>query len=167
MPADINPYNLNLGRIDAGDWLSTVPSKASFGIRIGYPRSWSATRAEMEIRSLISSFAAAAKFAIEPRVTLNGFRAEGYLLDADTPLARDLSAAHAAAHGSLPEIETLGSTTDARTYLRHFGIPAVCYGAIAHEMYGIDENVELRSIVDAARTLARFILMRFGGEVPA
>ena len=61
-----------------------------------------------------------------------------------------------------PAIFTLGSTTDARTYLNDFGIPAVCFGAIGHNLHGIDESVELQSIVDAARTLARFLLMRFG-----
>ena len=73
-----------------------------------------------------------------------------------------MSAAHEAAHGVPPPAFTLGSTTDARAYLNDFDIPALCYGPIAYNMHGIDESVELQSIVDAARTLARFILMRFG-----
>ena len=56
------------------------------------------------------------------------------------------------------------STTDARTYLNDFNIPALCFGATAHNIHGVDESVELQSIVDAARTLARFILIRFGGD---
>jgi acetylornithine deacetylase len=56
----------------------------------------------------------------------------------------------------------LPSTTDARLYLNDFNIPALCFGAVAHGMHGIDESVELQSIVDAARTLARFLLNRFG-----
>ena len=63
-----------------------------------------------------------------------------------------------------PPAFTLGSTTDARIYLNDFNIPAVCFGAIAHDIHGIDESVELQSIVDAARTLARFLLIRFGGD---
>ena len=60
----------------------------------------------------------------------------------------------------------LPTTTDARTYLNDFGVPAVCFGAVAHDMHGIDESVELQSIVDAAQTLSRFLLNRFG-EVTA
>jgi acetylornithine deacetylase len=41
------------------------------------------------------------------------------------------------------------------------GEAAVCYGATGHDFHGIDESVELQSIIDAARTLARFIHTRF------
>ena len=83
-------------------------------------------------------------------------------MDSDSALVRDLRAAHLDAHGELPVTFSLGSTTDARTYLNGFGVPAVCFGAIAHDMHGIDESVELASIVAAARTLSRFLLLRFG-----
>ena len=163
-----NPYNLNLGQVHGGDWNSTVPSSASFGIRMGFPRGWSASRAEEELRRVVASFASLEGFPIPPRVTLTGFRAEGYLLDENSDLLRDLSAAHRAAHGVEPERFTLGSTTDARAYLNGFGIPAVCYGASAYNMHGVDESVDLQSIVDAARTVSRFLLARFGSrEQPA
>jgi acetylornithine deacetylase len=157
-----NPYNLNLGRVRGGDWASTVPSSATFGIRLGFPRGWSASRAEEELRRVVASFASLEGFPIPPRVTLTGFRAEGYLLDENSDLVRDLSAAHRAAHGVEPARFTLGSTTDARAYLNGFGIPAVCYGASAFNMHGVDESVDLQSIVDAARTVGRFLLARFG-----
>ncbi len=162
-----NPYNINLGEVHGGDWLSTVPSRANFGVRVGFPRSWTAEQTETELRQTIVEFADAAGFAIAPTVTLTGFRARGYRLDADSRLVRDLSAAHRDAHGIAPPTFSLGSTTDARSYLNDFSIPAVCFGATAHDMHGIDESVELQSIVDAARTLARFILMRFGDEAAA
>jgi acetylornithine deacetylase len=51
----------------------------------------------------------------------------------------------------------MASTTDGRLYLNDFDTPAICYGPTAHDIHGIDESVELRSIVGGARTLARFI----------
>jgi acetylornithine deacetylase len=157
-----NPYNLNLGQVRAGDWTSTAPSSATFSIRAGFPRAWSASRAEEKLRCTVAAFASLEGFPIPPRVTLTGFRAEGYLLDESAPLVRDLSAAHRAAHGVEPARFTLGSTTDARAYLNGFGIPAICYGAKAHNIHGVDESVELQSIVEAARTVGRFLLARFG-----
>ena len=56
----------------------------------------------------------------------------------------------------------MASTTDARLYLNDAGVPAVCYGPTGHDIHGIDESVELRSIVDGARTLARFIADWYG-----
>ena len=161
--ADANPYHVNLGRLVAGDWISTVPSSATLGIRIGFPRAWTPEEAEAELRQVVTAFAAEARFPVGPKVTLSGFRARGYLQGIDAPLLRDLAAAHCAAHGSEPALYSVGSTTDARTYINDFAIPAVCYGATAHDMHGVDESVELQSIIGAARTLARFLLMRFGG----
>lgn len=161
-----NPYSVNLGTIIAGDWISTVPSSARLGVRIGFPRAWTAEQAERRLRYVIAAFASGAGFPVPPAVTLSGFRARGYLLAPDHRLLRDLGAAHRSAHGAAPDVFTLGSTTDARIYLNDFGIPAVCYGARAEQMHGIDEAVDLASIVDAARTLARFILMRFREDRP-
>lgn len=163
--ADASPYNVNLGTIEAGDWNSTSPSVATLGLRLGYPSEWTPDQAEREIRAKIAELTGDdSAFPKPPAVMLSGFRAAGYEIDPSDPLVRDLASAHTDAHGTAPEIYTLGSTTDARTYLNDFGIPAVCYGAVAHGMHAVDESVELQSIVDAARTLARFLIARFGAE---
>ena len=167
LPANQNPYNVNLGKMHAGDWTSSVPSSAKLSVRVGFPRSWTPTRAESEVRQVISAFADEAGLPAQPTVTFTGLRAQGYLLDGDCRLVRDLSAAHLDAHGFAPAKFSLGSTTDARAYLNDYGIPAVCFGATAHDMHGIDESVELQSIVDAARTLARFIWRRFSASEPS
>lgn len=162
--AEPMPYAVNLGTIEAGDWISTAPSRAMLGVRVGFPRGWSAATAEERVRAAISDIAAAdPDFSVPPTVTPSGLRAEGYLLDPESSLARDLAKAHAAAHGAAPAAISMGTTTDARTYLAA-GIPAICYGPRGHDLHGIDESVELQSIVDVARTLARFILDRFGEE---
>jgi acetylornithine deacetylase len=156
-------YNLNLGTVAAGDWRSTVPASATFGVRVGYPRSWSPDRAEAEVRAFIrSAVQSDPDFTAQPVVTASGFRASGYWQDPQHALVADLRAAHLDAHGVEPATFSLGSTTDARTYINGFGVPAVCFGATAHNMHGIDESVELQSIVDGARTLGRFLLSRFG-----
>lgn len=116
------------------------------------------------MREAISAIAAAERFPVAPEVTLTGFRAQGYLIDGQAPLVRDLSAAPTDAHGAPPKTYALGSTTDARFYLNDFGIPAVRFGVIGHRLHGVDEYVELHSIIDAARTLGRFLFMRFTAE---
>ena len=162
MAPDAKPYAVNLGKVRSGDWTSTSPSHALFSLRIGFPRAWTPTEAEAAVRQAIAAFVASDPgFPTQPTVTLTGFRAKGYLLDPETPLVRDLAAAHRAAHGSDPAIYTLGSTTDARTYVNDFAVPAVCFGAVGRDLHGIDESVHVQSIVDAAQTLSRFLLKRF------
>ncbi|MBI1172467.1 M20/M25/M40 family metallo-hydrolase [bacterium] len=165
MDSNQSPYNVNLGKVQSGDWTSTAPASATFGVRIGFPRAWTLPEAEARLRQVIADFVKAdGGFATAPVVTLTGLRAKGYLQDAASPLIRDLSAAHAAAHGAPPPVYTAGSTTDARFYVNDFGLDAVCYGAIGHDLHGIDESVDLQSIIDAARTLARFLLLRFDAQ---
>ena len=165
LPGNQSPYNVNLGKVQSGDWISTAPSSAVFGVRIGFPRAWTLTKAEAEVRKAIAAFVTAdGGFGVPPVVRLAGLRARGYLQAASSPLIRDLSAAHLQAHGTRPAVYSVGSTTDARFYVNDFGIDAVCFGAIGHDLHGIDESVDLQSIIDAARTLARFVLMRFGAQ---
>jgi acetylornithine deacetylase len=169
MGANERAYNINLGKVSAGDWTSSAPASALFSVRIGFPRGWTPDEAEVRVRAEIADLVEAdSDFAIQPTVTLSGFRAKGHYIGPDTDLVRDLMQAHAEAHGAPPPAFMLGSTSDARIYLEDFGVPAVCYGASGANLHGVDEYVELKSIVDAARTLARFLLKRFGkqGDTP-
>ncbi len=70
---------------------------------------------------------------------------------------QQLAAAHERVHGVRPRAFRLASTTDARHYLNELGCPALCYGPRVRNIHGIDEAVELASIVAGARTLTRFI----------
>jgi acetylornithine deacetylase len=165
MGANERAYNINLGKVAAGDWTSSAPASALFSVRIGFPRGWTPDEAEARVRAAISDMVEAdSDFTLQPTVTPSGFRAKGHFISPDTELVRDLMRAHAEAHGAPPPSFMLGSTSDARIYLEDFGIPAVCYGASGANLHGVDEYVELNSIIAAARTLARFLLMRFGKQ---
>lgn len=154
-----HPYNVNVGRICSGDWTSSVPARALASIRVGFPRFWSPAQAEEAVREVIFTEAAEDPWLAEhpPVVRPSGFRAEGYALDPDHPLVATVAAAHKAAHGTTPSPYAIGSTTDARFYLNQFNRPALCYGPNVRNMHGVDEAVELASIVAGARTLARVI----------
>ena len=157
-----SPYNVNLGTVSSGDWTSSVPAVARLSVRIGFPRAWSPSFAESEVRSLVDAFAANdPDFNESPRLRTSGLRAAGYTIAANHELVLALGDAHQSAHGESLRTFSLGSTTDARTYLNDFGVAAACYGAVSHNIHGIDESVELQSIIDGARTLARFLANRF------
>jgi len=154
-----HPFELNIGRFVSGDWASSVPAVARFEIRVGFPLGWTAADAEARVRACISAAAEQDPWlrANPPGIRASGFRAEGYDLAADAPLARRMATAHREAHGTDPRGYVIGSTTDARIYLNRQGIPALCYGPRTTAIHGVDEGVELASIVDGARTLARFL----------
>ena len=154
-----SPYNLNIGEIRSGDWPSSVPVDATVRLRVGYPRSWTADEAEQAVREAVANVVKQdGGFPAEPAVRLSGFRAPGYLLAEDHPLTRTLAKAHKHAHAIEPAAISIGSTTDARTYLNYFDTPALCYGPTASNIHGVDESVDLDTIVSGARTLARFLV---------
>jgi acetylornithine deacetylase len=157
------PYNINVGVITAGDWASSVPARARLRVRVGFPRGWTADEAFGRVEAAVARAAAGDAWLAghPPRLRQTGFRAEGYLLAGDHPLANAVADAHASAHGGPPRRMVLGSTTDARFYLNQFAVPALAYGPVARNIHAADEAVELASIVRGAQTLARFIARFF------
>jgi acetylornithine deacetylase len=164
-----HPYNLNVGTFAAGDWPSSVPAVATLRIRVGHPTAWSAQEAEERVRAAIASVAEDEPWLREhpPMIRASGFKAQGYALPADDPLAELVAGAHVAVHGVRPSTKPVASTTDARLYLNGFGVPALCYGPVAHDIHGIDESVELSSIVAGARTLARVLASWYAEDPPS
>ncbi|MEW9531947.1 M20/M25/M40 family metallo-hydrolase [Microbispora sp. NPDC049125] len=160
-----SPYNVNLGQISAGDWPSSVPTSALVRLRVGFPRGWSPDEAERRVRAAVDDIVARdGRFPSAPQVTATGFRAAAYALPGGHPLSAAMARAHREVHGADPRTFVLGATTDARFYVNDFGVPALCYGPQAYDMHGVDESVDLRSIVDGAKVLARFVHRWFQPE---
>jgi acetylornithine deacetylase len=157
-------YRVNVGTLEGGDWPSTAPGSARMAIRLGFPSGMDLADAEREARASIAAAAALDPWlsANPPRVRLSGLRAEGYAVDPGSEVVATLSAAHLAAHGTLPALVGTNATTDARFYVNQAGTPAICFGPRTRGMHGADEAVELASIVDGARTLARFMARWMG-----
>jgi acetylornithine deacetylase len=161
-----HPYNVNVGSVRAGDWPSSVPARTRLRVRVGHPTSWSTKRAEAQVRDAIESACAEDPWLRDhvPEIRASGFRAQGYSLSPDHPLARGMAAAHERVHGAPAGVKHMASTTDARYYLNQFDVPALCFGPRAHDIHGIDESVELDSVVAGARTLTRFLIDWYAAE---
>jgi acetylornithine deacetylase len=160
------PYGVNVGRFDSGSWSSSVPEVARIGVRVGHPATWSVEETVEQVRLAVQEASAADPWLVEhpPAYRLNGYRAERYAQDPAHPLVQQVVRAHEAAHGVTPPTVSIGSTTDARYYLNQFDMPALAYGPRVTGIHGVDEGVELASIVDGARTLVRFLHDHLGAE---
>lgn len=163
-----HPYTVNPGVLTAGDWASSVPSGAHLEVRVGHPREWSADDMLERVREALATGCSGDEWlaAHPPRCRLSGFRAERHAQEPRGELVDTLRDAHRQAHGEEARLVALGSTTDARFYLNQFGVPAVAYGPRTRNMHGVDEAVELESIVDTARTVARFLRSWFAVGAP-
>ncbi|WP_437880082.1 M20 family metallopeptidase [Pseudomonas sp. LRF_L74] len=153
------PINFNLGRIEGGEWTSSVPTRCRLDIRVGfYPgRTIEDVRGELET-CIQDAFAAhpASKDA-QYRIRYEGFKAEGCEVDMNTPMVTSLKDVHRDVLGTEVAEYTFEGTTDARFFNLYGGIPATCYGATGDNIHGIDEWVSIDSIMDATKVLAVFI----------
>ncbi len=153
-----HPINLNIGVVRGGDWPSTVAAECTLSCRLalfpGQPVTWLQERVEVAIAEAASAHPFLA--AHPPRVRYDGFACAGSEIDREHPLVTTLSSSYASLEGTAPALVSTTATTDARFFIQQ-GIPAVCFGAWAEDAHGVDERVNIPSMISAAQILAVFI----------
>jgi acetylornithine deacetylase len=154
-----HPINLNIGKIEGGDWASSVPCWCRLDCRIAiYP----GTRAEDAAREIEARLAAFARtdpyFANSPpQVTFNGFHVEGYELEPGSDAEAVLARAHESATGRKLESFMTPAYLDTRVYALYDRVTALCYGPISQNIHGFDERVSVASLQRITAAIALFI----------
>lgn len=151
-----HPLNFNLGRIEGGEWTSSLPCSCRMEVRVGvFPgRDISDAKAEVErrVRAIIEAYP-----TLNAEITYRGFHAPGCELDLDAPPMRLLARSHAAIHGAEPKQAASTGVCDARHFALMLGAPVTCYGPEADAIHGIDESVSIDSMMRVATVFAIFM----------
>ena len=161
-----HPINLNVAKIEGGDWASSVPAWCRIDCRIAIFPGVTAKAAAKEVEDCISDYAAADSFLRKtpPKVTWNGFFSEGYELEPGSEAEKVLERAHKHATGSdLKSFMTAGYL-DTRVHVLYDKIPALCYGPISENIHGFDERVSVKSLKRITTAIALFIAEWCGVE---
>jgi acetylornithine deacetylase len=97
-----HPINFNVGRIEGGDWPSSVPAWCAFDGRIAFFPGTPAAEAAAGVERAIAEAAAADPFlaGAPPEVAWTGFFAEGYVQPPGSEAEATLGRAHEAAFGA-------------------------------------------------------------------
>ncbi len=163
---EVHPINLNIGKIEGGDWASSVPSWCTIDCRVSIYPGQGAEEMAREITDRIAAFAKADSFLSNnpPVVEFNGFYAEGYVLEPGTEAEGVLARAHEAAIGAPLQSFMTAGYLDTRVYAIYNKIPALCYGPISRNIHGIDECVSLPSVKRITQAMALFIAEWCGVE---
>jgi len=166
-----HPLNLNVGKIEGGDWTSSVPAWCVFDVRVGLYPGQDKLAAKTEIEAVLNEAARENDFLRnnKPGITFQGFQAEGYVLAEDTsPTAiraiSTLENAHEAITGNTLDRLSITATTDARFFGLYADTPALVYGPRAEDIHGFNERVELESVRRVTQTTALFIAQWCGLE---
>ncbi|QDL93968.1 ArgE/DapE family deacylase (plasmid) [Paroceanicella profunda] len=154
-----HPLNLNIGKIAGGDWASSVPCWATIDYRISILPGWNVAECAKEIEDHITAFARADSYLANtlPKVTFNGFFAEGYVQPEGSEAEAVLARAHESAMGEPLTAHSSLAYLDARVYALFDGIPTLCYGAKSRASHGFDESVSLSSLKRTTLSIALFI----------
>jgi acetylornithine deacetylase len=154
-----HPINIQVGRIEGGDWPSSVPAWCTLHCRAAFYPSVDPAMALDELRRAIEAAAARDPFLAHspPVVTCNGFHCRGYVLEPGSSAERLLGRAHEAVGGQPLATTVLPAYLDARVFALYDGIPALTYGAVAENVHGFDERVSLASLQRLTSTLALFV----------
>ncbi|MDP2734083.1 MAG: M20/M25/M40 family metallo-hydrolase, partial [Hoeflea sp.] len=163
--------NLNIGKIEGGDWTSSVPAWCVFDVRMGLFPGQDIEEAKREIEAVLEDAARSHPFLSQnaPEIVYHGFHAEGYALSQDRSegAAQAISALERAHHtvtgASLDKI-AITATTDSRFFGLYADTPALVYGPRAEAIHGFNERVELESVRRVTQATALFIASWCGLE---
>ncbi|PWR19604.1 M20 family metallopeptidase [Zavarzinia compransoris] len=161
-----HPVNFNLGRVEGGEWPSSVPCAARIDVRVGFYPGMTIAAVKQALEAAIAQAVATDPGLRGARVTVRyrGFQAEGCTIDPQDPLLEGLRRAHVQV--SAKPLADLASTatTDARFFILYGDTPATCYGPTAGSIHGIDEWVSIPSMMEVAEVLALFMAAWCGLE---
>lgn len=99
-----------------------------------------------------------------PRVTFNGFWAQGYVLEPGSEAEAVLGRAHEAAIGKPLKSFMTAAYLDARVHALYDRIPALCYGPSGEGIHAFDERVSLASVKRITGAMALFVAEWCGVE---
>ncbi|MBY8976795.1 ArgE/DapE family deacylase [Rhodobacteraceae bacterium NNCM2] len=163
---DPHPINLNIGRIEGGDWGSSVPAWCRFQVRVSIYPGQKAEDKFREIEAHVTAFARDDAYLRQspPVLTSNGFHAEGYVLQPGSDAEAALGAAHQTAFEAPLESFMTAGYLDARVYSLYNQIPTLCYGPVSRNIHGFDECVNLPSLLKVTQAMTLFIAEWCGVE---
>lgn len=160
------PINFNLGRIEGGEWASSVPTRCTMELRCGFHPGMSAADAIAAVEARLAHTAAHDPVVqgVQYRIRYAGFQSEGCVVDRAQPMMQLLADTHARVLGRPAEWLASTATTDARVFNLYGATPATCYGPDASDIHGIDEWVSLESTRLVTRVLTLFLARWCGVE---
>lgn len=162
-PDEPSPVVVNVGRIQGGDWPSTVPAECVVEGGIAFLPNRSARQVEDEVRALIK--ARATPWAREhARFELAGLRNEAFVTPFDSAAVVVFKEAAEAVLGRA-EIAGWPASCDGRLFFHRGGMPTIVFGAgdLRHA-HSFDERIDLGDILRAAEVIARFVASWCGVE---
>jgi acetylornithine deacetylase len=159
------PYPTNLGRIQGGEWSSTVPDRLVAEGRYGVAVRQTAAEAEAELRGVVQEACDADPWLAEhpAMVTITGGRFESAAVPTSHALPWGLGETARDVLGRLPDFVGVPYGADMRLLVHQGETPTVLYGpGEPHLAHAPNEHVPLEDVARCARVLAVWVMRTLG-----
>jgi acetylornithine deacetylase len=151
--------HINVGIMRAGDWASTVAGYAEIEGRIGFIPGERLGDIRLMVEETVQGVAQKDSWLCDhpPRIEWFGWQDDPWYQDPAHPFVRTLKDTAEDVLGR--EVEYIGRASGLDTrFAPHFRMAAACTGPRAANIHGIDEYVELSSVLQVSQVLAMTIL---------
>ena len=161
-----HPVNFNLGRIEGGEWASSVSTHCRVDLRLGFYPGVKPAEVRRQVEALLRQAHAEhpAQASVKVEVSYHGFQAEGLVVDLQQPALQTLMQAHHDITGQVCGTRATTATTDVRFFHLYGNIPSTCYGPLGANIHGVDEWVSINSLQQVTAVLALTIARWCGLE---
>ncbi len=151
--------HLNIGTYRAGDWISTVAGWAELECRLSYLPAEDEDEVKHQVEQVVRKAADGDEWLSQylPEIVWYERKAEAWEQNPEDPF---VLAFKSAADSTLKsDIDIAGATWGMDTRLApYFNMPAISFGPNGGNVHGVNEYVDIDSVLDCTRVLAAFIM---------
>jgi acetylornithine deacetylase len=150
-----HPVNVNLGTFTGGEWNSSVPTRATLGLRVGVMMGNTAAAVRADIERIVDQARGdAALKGAKVKLEFKGFMADPCVFDLSADIVQASMRNFADLTGNELRKYPATGLTDGRFFTLYQDTPVACFGPDAQDIHGIDESVGMDSMHDITRTIA-------------
>ncbi len=149
--------HLIVGTLRAGDHIATVPGFAELGVRVGFIPGETRQKIRDLVEGTIREAANRDPWLRDnpPEVEWLPFQAEPFYQNPDHPFVKTVISSAQAVAGGAGEVKPRGATwTEDTRFAPGFGFPALSMGPTGERPHGVDECVDLDSMMRLVKALA-------------
>jgi acetylornithine deacetylase len=155
-----HPINFTFGTINAGCWTAMAPDECVFTMRFGFYPGTKIAAAQQALMTHLDTLVQGHPYlkSNPPEFSWVGIHCEGVVMDEKSEFIQTLAKAHEKVTGSPARTMYSSGSADYRFWPLYHGLPATCYGPAGGNPHGHDEYVDLASMRDVTKVIARFIM---------
>ena len=147
--------HLNIGTLNAGDWVSTVAGFAEMACRISFIPGESMAETKQTVEQLIIDVANADDWLKDhpPEIEWFGWQAEPWYQDPEDPFIKTVLSCFESVLDQ--KMEICGATTGLdNRFSSYFAFPSICFGPNGANYHSFDEYVDLDSLILTTKAVA-------------